>query len=122
MHSRYKIYKDSNFYFITSSTHCFVPILFNEDLFKIIVESLAYCQKEKGLRIFGFVIMPNHFHAIISHTENNKISETVRDFKRHTSKKIIEYLKNYGKHSNLFWIKIFHNKEKNKVWQEGYHP
>lgn len=33
-------------------------------------------------------------------------------------------LSDLGKFSQLFWVKIFHHKERgeNKIWQEGYHP
>ena len=122
MRSHYKINEDSNLYFITSIIHCFVPLIFNDDLFKIILDSLIYCQQEKGLNIYDFVIMSNHVHAIISHAINERIAEIVRDFKRHTSKKISEYLENLPRFNNLFWIKLFHSKIKNRVWQEGYHP
>lgn len=122
MRSRYKINEDSNLYVITSSIHCFVPVIFNDDLFKIILNSLIYCQREKGLNVYGFVIMPNHMHAIIGYIINERIAEVIRDFKRHTSKKISEYLENLKRFNNLFWIKLFHHQMKNKVWQEGYHP
>jgi putative transposase len=124
MRSRYKVTPESNTYFITTSTHLWVPILFNEPLFQIILDSLKYCQTNKGLRLHGYVIMTNHVHAIISHETYDQIPNIVRDFKRHTATEIKNYLSNLGKFSQLFWVKIFHNKEpgQNKIWQEGYHP
>lgn len=124
MRSRYKITPESNTYFITTSTHLWVPILFNENLFQIILESLKYCRAARGLRVHGYVIMTNHLHAIISHEQYDQIPNIVRDFKRHTATKIKNYLSDLGQFSQLFWVKIFHNKERgqNKIWQEGYHP
>jgi putative transposase len=124
MRSRYKVTPESNIYFITTSTHLWVPILFNETLFQIILDSLKYCQSHKGLRLHGYVIMINHLHAIISHETYEQIPHIVRDFKRHTAREIKTYLSDLGKFSQLFWVKIFHHKAQgeNKIWQEGYHP
>ena len=68
--------------------------------------------------------MTNHVHAIISHREQAQIPNIGRDFKCHTSTKIKDYLSGLGEFSQLFWIKLFHNKERgeNKIWQAGYHP
>lgn len=124
MRSRYKVTPETNTYFITSSTHLWVPILFNETLFQIILDSLKYGQANKELKLHGYVIMTSHVHAIISHEAYDQIPSIVRDIKRHTAKEIKNHLSNLGKFSQLFWVKIFHNKEagKNKIWQEGYHP
>jgi len=124
MRSRFRVTSETNTYFITISTHLWVPILFNETVFQIIVDSLKYGQAHKELRLHSYVIMPNHLHAIISHDEYNQIPHIVRDFKRHTSQAIKNYLSDLGKFSQLFWIKLFHNKERgqNRIWQEGYHP
>lgn len=124
MPSAYKVTEASNTYFITTSTQQWIPILFNDTIFQIITDSLKYCQAKKGLKIHGYVIMPNHFHAIISHAEPDQISGVIRDFKRHTSTEIKNYLSNLGEFSQLFWIRIFHNKEAghNRLWQRGYHP
>jgi REP element-mobilizing transposase RayT len=124
MRSRYRVTPETNTYFITTSTHLWVPILFNETLFQVILDSLKYCQTNKGLRLHGYVIMTNHIHAILSHEEYDQIPNTIRDFKRHTGKEIKNYLSNLGKFSQLFWVKIFYNKERgqNRIWQKGYHP
>ncbi|GAF76848.1 unnamed protein product, partial [marine sediment metagenome] len=111
MRSRLKVTPESNIYFITTSVHLWVPILFNETMFQIIVDSLKYCQAHKGLKIHGYVIMINHIHAIISHEKHDLIPNIVRDFKRHTATEISNYLSDLGQFSQLFWVKIFHSRE-----------
>lgn len=124
MRSRYKITPETNIYFITTSTRQWVPLLFNETVFAIILNSFKYCQANKGLRVHGYVIMINHFHAIISHNDYDQISNIMRDLKRHTATEIEHYLSGLGDFSQLFWIKQFHSQKRgeHRIWQEGYHP
>ncbi len=53
----------------------------------IIIESLKYCQKHKGLEIHAFVIMLNHIH-LLARSSKESLSDTIRDFKRHKSKQV----------------------------------
>ena len=53
----------------------------------ILIESLKFCQKEKGLLLHGWCIMSNHVHLIMS-AKNENLSDILRDFKKFTSKKI----------------------------------
>jgi len=122
MRSRYKIDPDYNMYFITSSIIDWVPLIINEDISKIIIESFKFCHSNKQLFIYGYVIMPNHLHMIISMDEAKKIPYVVRDMKRHISQEITGYLSSLKGRKDLFWIKPFHGKKVNNVWQEGYHP
>ncbi len=123
MRTRYKIINESEIYFITSSITEMIPIFTSERYFKIIIVFLKYCRKEKGLKIYAYVIMDNHLHLIVS---GKNLSQTLASFKRHTAKFIIKYLKE----DNLNWIlnqlsfyKRKHKKKSNyQVWQEGFHP
>jgi len=122
MRSRYKIYSESGVYFITSTVIDWVPIIISGDIMQIILDSFKYCQREKELLIFGFVIMPNHFHTLIGMEEQEKIPWVMRDLKRHTSQEITRYIVASEKQRDLFWLKPFWGRQVNRVWQEGYHP
>ena len=58
----------------------------------IVLDSLKFCQKEKGLLLHGWCIMSNHVHLIAT-AKNEDLSDILRDFKKFTSKKIITLLK-----------------------------
>ena len=53
---------------------------------------LLHCQENKNLRIAGYVLMPNHLHLICAGSRTHPLSDTMRDFKQYTAKKIIEEL------------------------------
>ena len=56
-------------YFITSTVVDWVDV-FTRPVYKhVIIESLEYCQKEKGLIIYAWVLMTNHLHVIVGAKE-----------------------------------------------------
>ena len=62
-------------YFVTDTVVDWVDI-FPRPVYKhIIIESLQYCQKEKGLVVYAWVLMSNHLHAIVGHTGEHKVSD-----------------------------------------------
>ncbi len=74
----------------------------------ILINSLRYCIKEKGLNVHAYVIMSNHMHVILSAKEGYVLSDIVRDFKRHTAKTIIETILTEKEESRSEWmLKLF---------------
>ena len=60
-------------YFITSTVVDWVDV-FTRPVYKhVIIESLEYCQKEKGLIIYAWVLMTNHLHVIVGAKEGYNI-------------------------------------------------
>ena len=52
-------------YFVTDTVVDWVDIFTRPTYKHIVLESLAYCQKNKGLIIYAWVLMSNHLHAIV---------------------------------------------------------
>ena len=77
-------------YFTTSTVVDWVDVFTRPEYKHIILESLAYCQENKGLDIYAWVLMTNHLHMIVG-TKNDEaiISDILRDFKKYTIKKIV---------------------------------
>ena len=68
---RYKIEDQNGLYFLTMTIVEWID-LFTRPVYKdIVIESLKYCQKEKGLVVSAYVIMPSHLHLILN-TNNEK--------------------------------------------------
>lgn len=123
MKSRYKVVDPEGIHFVTSTIIEWIPVFISEEALNIIINSLTFCQKEKGLKIYAYVIMPEHLHLIIS---SINIVEIMQSFKRHTAKTIIELLANTKKEWILNQFHYFKKKNKMEsefqVWQEGFHP
>ena len=54
----------------------------------IIIDSIKYCQLNKGLQVYAYCIMPNHVHMIVQAAGDVSVSGILRDLKTHTAKAI----------------------------------
>jgi putative transposase len=77
----------SGSFFITLTVKNWYYIFDRHNRWEIIADSLEYCQRKKGLKLFGFVFMLNHIHLVIM---SDDALGFVRDFKKFTSKKLRE--------------------------------
>jgi len=128
MSDKYKIYDPDKAYFLTLTVVGWIDIFTRKNHKLLIVKSLQYCQKEKGLIIFGWCLMPSHLHLIASSDGKYKLSDILRDFKKFTSKKLVEQIFQEPE-SRRDWIlhyleqagKNIKRVEKYKFWQDGNH-
>jgi putative transposase len=92
MSRKYKFRDHTANYFVSFATINWVDV-FTRRLYKdIIVDSLNFCVENKGLIIYGWVIMSNHIHLIIG-TNDLALQDIMRDLKKFTSKEIIDAIK-----------------------------
>ncbi len=123
MRSRYKATEDNSVYFITSTIVEWIPLFTKKEYFDIIVQSLSYCRQKKGLKLFAYVVMDNHVHAIVS---ADKLFPIIKDFKSYTAREITKTAKTDEKKWLLnqfeFYKKKYKKDSEYQVWQEGFHP
>lgn len=113
-------------HFVTITTVEWIDIFTQPQYYKILAESLKFCQKNKGLILYEYVFMTNHIHFIAQGTEDGPgLDDIVRDFKRFTTKEILHQLKFDHRRYIIKVLEKSHNKnEKNiaQVWQKGNYP
>ena len=91
MSEKYKFRDVEGIYFVSPTIIHWIDLFTRKEFKHIVVDSLIYCQKEKGLVIHAWVIMPSHLHLIIS-TNKDALEDIMRDFKKHVSKSVIKKL------------------------------
>jgi len=106
MPTGYNIEDQEGLYYLTFQVVEWVDIFSRQAIRDIFVESLRYCQQNKGLDLFAWVLMSNHAH-LLAQSKNGDISGLIRDIKRHTSKAIIEYIQNERESRRNWILKIF---------------
>jgi REP element-mobilizing transposase RayT len=123
MRSRYRVRELEFAHFITSTIVGWLPVFTNAARCNLLIDALTYCREHKLLRIHAWVILDNHFHAIVS---GPHLTAVMRDLKRHTARRILEQLKAEQCEWLLNQFARFHSAHKSQsefqVWQEGFHP
>ncbi len=102
MSTGYQIQDQSALHYLTIQVVDWIDVFTRQIYRDIVIDSLRYCQKNKGLQIFGYVVMSNHIH-LIANSPNGHLSETIRDFKKFTSKNIISAIEK-GNESRKDWM------------------
>jgi REP element-mobilizing transposase RayT len=91
MSTGYQISDQNAAYFITLQIVEWVDVFTRDNQKRLIIDNLRYCQKNKGLEIFSFVIMTNHLH-MIARSNKGELSSLIRDFKSFTSKEMLKLI------------------------------
>lgn len=126
----HKIINQNALHYITFTVVGWVDVFSKDDNRKIIIDSLIYCQKEKGLVLNAYVIISNHLHLICYTKEPFLFSDFVRDFKKFTSISILEAIQSNTSESRKEWMlrlfayyaKYNKNNKTYQFWQQDCHP
>ena len=123
MRSRYLAKEPHGAYFVTSTIVEWLPVFTSAAYCDILIDSFKYCRENKGLLIHGWVIMENHFHAVVFAPE---LTRTIADLKKFTAKRILEQLTTDKREwlvKELAHFRAYHKTgSEHQVWQEGFHP
>lgn len=127
MSTKYKAKEIDKAYFITITTVGWIDVFTRLNQKYVIINALRYCQENKGLTIFAFCLMHSHLHIFCRADGGITLSEIMRDFKKYTSKRIVQTIIEEPE-SRREWMLDFFSKscehlnrtQKYKVWQDGY--
>jgi len=92
MSTKYKATTTEDAYFITITSVGWIDVFTRLNQKQAITEALRYCQINKGLEIYAYCIMHSHLHLLCKATAGFVLSDVIRDFKKYTSKKIVQLL------------------------------
>ena len=126
MSDKYKIDDKEGVYFVTLTAVDWVDIFTRRELKLTIIDSLKYCQQNKGLIIYAWCLMHSHLHMIVGIKTGFDLSAILRDMKKHTAKEILKKI-NDEPESRREWMlhrfeyagKYLKRITNYKVWQDG---
>ena len=96
--------RDQNaMHFLTFTVTDWVDVFSKKDYKLELTDSMNYCIREKGLIVYGWVIMSNHIHVIWKAKEGYELSGIIRDFKKFTAKRILKFIEE-GPESRKIWL------------------
>jgi REP element-mobilizing transposase RayT len=123
MRSRYRVHEPERAHFVTSTIVAWLPVFTSAACCEILVEAFAHARRHKGLIIHGWVIMDNHFHAVVFAPD---LSATLRDLKKFTAQRLLAQVERERREWLLKLLRTERAEHKTgsqaQVWQEGFHP
>ena len=126
MSDKYKISNKEGLFFVTLTVVDWVDIFTRREQKSVIINSLEYCRKNKGLIIYAWCLMHSHLHMIVKAKDGFDLSAILRDFKKFTSKEIVKRVMDEPESRREWMMHRFEYNAKYKkrithykVWQDG---
>jgi putative transposase len=121
--TRYRFFETHYPYFMTSTVVAWLPVFSHPQFAQIVLDSWRFLQRERGVEIYGYVIIENHLHWLAA---GHDLPAQVGRFKSYTARCILDALEQRGFATLL--QELHHYKLRHKIdqtyqlWQEGSHP
>src|SRR5690606_37043265 len=90
MSRNYKFHNPDAAYFVSFAVVDWLDVFTRNEYKNILIDSLNFCQREKGMEIYAWCIMTNHVHLVFRSTTSYKPELLLGDFKRFTSRAIVK--------------------------------
>lgn len=120
--------KKNSSYFLTLTVVGWIDVFTRKNHKDAIIDSLRYCMQNKGLNIYSYCLMSNHLHLIVNCNEPFELKDVVRDFKKFSTKKVLNQILNEPESRREWMLSEFSkaadgsSKHKTfKFWQVGNH-
>jgi putative transposase len=123
MSRKYKIRDQNKVHFVTFTVIHWLDVFTRQEYRDIFLDSLRYCQKNKGLELYAYCIMSSHIHMIICRHGDDSLEGIIRDIKKYTSVKIVEAIRNNTQESRReLFIWLFERAGQNNNKNTNFHP
>ncbi len=103
MSRKYKFHNKAGLYFVSFATVNWIDVFTRQLYFNILVESVNYCRAKKGMELYAYCFMPSHIHLIFRSSKDQPM-ELLRDFKKHTAKRVIDAIQGNLQESRKDWL------------------
>jgi putative transposase len=84
---------EQEIYFYTATINGWKTLIKDFNLEPVIIESLSFLSQKQHIKVYGFVIMPNHIHLIWELLQNNGKESPVSSFMKFTAHEFQQVLK-----------------------------
>ena|SRR5437660_3430557 len=91
----YKSKESNTFHYVTLVTYNRVPVFCSEEACKIFVEVLDEVRQRFPYKLIGYVVMPDHVHAIVN-DQTSSISDWLHRVRGNSARRILAWLREDG--------------------------
>ncbi|HEX37433.1 MAG TPA: transposase [Candidatus Cloacimonetes bacterium] len=117
-------FNDENCFFVTTTVINHLNVFSSPNACEILIKNIKYYQEKYHFQILAYVIMPSHFHWIIT-TDNEfgTISDIMRDLKKYSAWDIMDFIQKSDENKFMKYFEGAGEKykgQKRKFWQERF--
>ncbi len=128
MSHKYKT-ESGKLYYVTLTVVGWIDVFTRKEYVYDLMKNIQYCQKDKGLELYAYVIMSNHLH-MVARSNKQPLNILLGNFKSYTSKQLVKQIEENSRESRKEWLMHmfkFYGKgnsqnEEVQFWQNGNHP
>ena len=114
MSRNYKFHNSKGLYFVSFAVVGWLAVFTRNEYKDLVIESLEFCQKNKGMEIHAWCIMTNHVHLIFRSIKEQNPALLLGDFKRFTSRSITKAIQDNPQESRKEFLLDFFKNEAHK--------
>jgi len=124
----FRIKEENAIYFLTCATVEWIDVFTKRRYKELFVESLNFCIENKGLVVYGWVLMSNHFHLIVRAKDDFQLSGIIRDMKKFITNEVVKQVKEYDSRKSWLLLEMRKSglanskKQKYQLWRNDNHP
>ncbi|MBM3131096.1 MAG: hypothetical protein FJ009_21030 [Chloroflexi bacterium] len=110
-------------HFVTTTIMGYKQVFLDDTYCGIVIQNLDHYRTVKNVALLGYVVMPEHLHAILLPRGTETVSVFMRDFKKYVSKQVLQKLAADGKHDLLESFVVPAGKSKKRshqVWMDEF--
>lgn len=121
MSRNYRFHNPDGLYFVSFAIVYWLDVFINDEYKNILLDSISFCQKEKGMEVIAWCIMNTHVHLIFRSLGDQEPGRLLGDLKRFTSKAIVKAIKDNPKeYRKEFFLQQFKKAADNKSNVKNY--
>jgi putative transposase len=88
-------------HFVTFTCYHRRPYFDSPAVYDLFVEVLESTRRRFSLRVYGYVVMPEHVHLLVSEPEHGLLADAIHDLKLSIAKRL---------HAGVFWQKRYYDR------------
>lgn len=91
-------------HFLTFTVVGWIDVFSRADYKHVFLDNIRHSQRESGLLLHAWILMTNHFHALMSAKEGESLSDIVRDLRKYSAVDILSAIEKNGQESRQKWM------------------
>ena len=129
MPSRGRYFPPGQLQFITDCTYRRTRLFDSQRFRCTFIEVLGGLRQERGFRLMGWVLMPEHYHLLFRPEPAERTSAIMQELNKQTAQAILETLRGHQQHAwcrkmltNLRLPPTVHSDARYRLWQPRFYP